>query len=59
MHIYDTDTARLHTQSGLTDAFRGTIAVKQVCPMTPNLFGLYFDDLQAALQTPQTVTAPC
>ena len=50
MHVYDTDTARVHTQSGLTDAFRCTIAVKQVCPMSPNLFGLYLDDLQAALQ---------
>ena len=47
--IYDTDTARVHTRTGLTDAFRCTIGVKQGCPMSPDLFSLYLDELQAAV----------
>ena len=43
--ICDIDTARVHTQSGLTDAFRCAIGVKQGCPMSPT-FGLYLDALQ-------------
>ena len=48
--MYDTDTARVQTQTGLTNAFRCTIGVEQGCPLSPNLIGLYLDDLQAALQ---------
>jgi len=48
--IYNSDTARVHTQTGLSDAFQCTIGVKQGCPMSPNLFGLYLDDLQECLE---------
>ena len=56
--IYDTDTARVHTQQELTDTFRCTIGVKQGCPMSPNLFGQYLDDLQAALQNTPNSDCP-
>ena len=55
--IYNINTARVHTQSGLTDAFRCTIGAKQGCPMSPN-FGLYLDDLQAALQNTPDSACP-
>jgi len=44
--IYDTDTARSYTQSSLSHALKCTIGVKQSCLMSPNLFGLYKDDIQ-------------
>ncbi|KAK9800203.1 hypothetical protein WJX73_008932 [Symbiochloris irregularis] len=37
-------------KAGLTDTFRCTAGVKQGCPASPLLFGLFLDDLEAKLQ---------
>ena len=56
--IYNADKARVHTQTGLSDAFQCTIGVKQGCPMSPNLFGLYLDDLQECLENTEDHDSP-
>jgi hypothetical protein len=47
--IYANDTACVQTAGGLTEAFNCNIGVKQGCPLSPNLFGLYLDELEAVL----------
>ena len=47
--MYAKDEACVLTQEGLTDLFRCTIGVKQGCPASPLLFGLYIDQLEQLL----------
>ena len=47
--MYDGDTACVRTPEGLTTSFRCNIGVKQGCPLSPNLFGLYLDELEKIL----------
>ena len=47
--MYDRDTACVRTPEGLTTSFRCNIGVKQGCPLSPNLFGLYLDELEKIL----------
>ena len=46
---YEKDKACVLTQEGLTDSFGCTAGVKQGCPASPLLFGLYIDDLEKLL----------
>ena len=48
--IYDKDEACVLTGEGLTDSFRCTIGVKQGCPASPLLFGLYIDKIEQLLR---------
>ena len=47
--MYEKDKACVLTQEGLSDLFRCTIGVKQGCPASPLLFGLYIDQLEQLL----------
>ena len=46
---YEKDKACVLTQEGLTESFPCSIGVKQGCPASPLLFGLYIDDLEKLL----------
>ena len=47
---YEKDKAYVLTQAGLTDSFDCSIGVKQGCPASPLLFGLYIDELERILK---------
>ena len=47
---YEQDEASVLTKAGLTEAFRCTAGVKQGCPASPLLFGLFIDELEARLE---------
>ena len=46
---YEKDEGCVLTQEGLTESFGCTAGVKQGCPASPLLFGLYIDDLEKLL----------
>jgi hypothetical protein len=48
-HLYESILGRLCTAHGLSDFIRSTIGVKQGCPLSPTLFGIYIDELEAFL----------
>ena len=37
-------------EGGLSETFQSTLGVKQGCPLSPTLFGIYIDDFQAELE---------
>jgi hypothetical protein len=47
--MYANDNACVLTAEGRTSAFNCNMGVKQGCPLSPNIFGLYLDELEAAL----------
>ena len=49
MRLYETVVGRLRTIKGLFDPIQSTIGVKQGCPLSPTLFGIYIDELEAFL----------
>ena len=48
--MYAADTACVLTRDGPTDLFECSIGVKQGCPASPLLFGLYLDKLEKLLE---------
>ena len=49
MRLYEFVWGRLRTVGGLFEFNRNTIGVKQGCPLSPTLFGIYIDELEAFL----------
>jgi hypothetical protein len=49
MHLYDPILGRLCTTHGVSYFIRSTIRVKQGCPLSPTLFGIYIDELESCL----------
>ena len=49
--MYAQDEACVATPEGLTEPFPCTIGVKQGCPASPLLFGLYLDKVEQLLQS--------
>lgn len=50
MRLYEAILGRLRTVGGLSNFIRSTIRVKQGCPLSPTLFGIYIDELESFLR---------
>ncbi|MCO5570021.1 hypothetical protein L7F22_023735 [Adiantum nelumboides] len=49
--LYESVTGRVRAPGGLSDAIESTIGVKQGCPLSPTLFGIYIDELSEYVDT--------
>ncbi|MCO5592395.1 hypothetical protein L7F22_046398 [Adiantum nelumboides] len=49
--LYESVTRRVRASGGLSDAIESTIGVKQGCPLSPTLFGIYIDELSEYVDT--------
>ena len=47
--LYEEVKVKTRTSDGISESFRSDIGVKQGCPLSPTLFGLYIDKLEAWL----------
>eukprot|EP00250_Pteridium_aquilinum_P005233 c15361_g1_i1 orf=69-221(+) len=43
--LYEQVLGRVRCPGGLSDTIASTIGVKQGCPLSPTLFGLYIDEV--------------
>ena len=59
MRLYKSVLGRLREVGGLFEFIRSTIGVKQGCPLSPTLFGIYIDELEPFLQEHTQVTDGC
>ena len=48
--LYASVPMAVKTSDGLSDSFEAVMGVKQGCPLSPTLFGLYLDDFELALE---------
>jgi hypothetical protein len=44
--LYEEVKVKIKTSAGISESFRSDIGVKQGCPLSPTLFGLYIDKLE-------------
>lgn len=47
--LYENVRAKIRTSDGMLECFGSDIGVKEGCPLSPTLFGLYIDKLEAWL----------
>lgn len=45
--LYETLSSQVRTRDGLSKSILSTIGVKQGCPLSPTLFGLYIDKVES------------
>lgn len=50
MRIYKIIIDQFLIMNGFSDMITSTMRVKQWCPLSPTLFGMYIDDLEEFLQ---------
>ena len=43
--LYESVLGKVQSSKGLSEAVANTIKVKQGCPLSPTLFGLYIDEV--------------
>ena len=56
--LYANDSAAVRTSEGISEIFRCLLGVKQGCPLSPTLFGLYIDGLEKHLLQTAGIDAP-
>jgi len=56
--MYSNDNTCVRTGNGLTNTFACTTGVKQGCPLSPNLFGLFLDELEELMRNVHGADAP-
>jgi hypothetical protein len=49
--MYEEVKVKIRTSTGISESFRSDIGVKQGCPLSPTLFGLYIDKLEEWLNS--------
>ena len=49
--MYEEVKVKIRTSAGISESFRSDIGVKQGCPLSPTLFGLYIDKLEEWLNS--------
>jgi hypothetical protein len=49
--LYEEVKVKIRTSAGISKSFRSDIGVKQGCPLSPTLFGLYIDKLEEWLNS--------
>ena len=44
--LYEEVNVKIRMSAGISESFRSDIGVKQGCPLSPTMFGLYIDKLE-------------